>query len=399
MATVRNGSPRRKAPARKTSRLVDDVDAFIARYVIMTDAQRCAVALWIIHTHLVQHCAQTPYLSITSPEKQCGKSRLLDVLNQLTARPWLVAMPSEAVVYRYIEAQKPTLLLDEVDAIFAPKQAAQHEGLRALLNAGNRRGATVPRALNGGADLVEFSTFCPKALAGIGSLPETIADRSIYIRLRRKRPDEQVERWRDAEVKPGGTALREQIAAWAKQHGRKVGAEHPEMPEQLSDRMQDGCESIVALADALGCGDRARTSLVELLTGVRLDTHEVFRMRLLSDVRDIWRERERATGRVIRGISTNDLLAALCAVEDGPWADYYGRTFESKDLASLLKPYEVEPKPIRPPSRRVDGKIVKGKVFKGYRRADLYDVFQRYVPDDAAGNRVTEGNRDPKRRS
>jgi hypothetical protein len=360
----------------------------------MTDAQRTAVALWVIHSHLVEHCAQTPYLSITSPDKQCGKSRLLDVLNQLVARPWLVAMPSEAVVYRYIEAYKPTLLLDEVDAIFAPQQAAQHEGLRALINAGNRRGAKVPRALNGGADLIEFSTFCAKALAGIGSLPDTIADRSIYIRLQRKKQDEVVERWHSRDVEPAGTALRDQVAAWAKKHGKQIGAARPDMPTQLSDRMAEGCESLVATADVLGCGDRARQALVELLAGVRLDTHEVFRARLLTDLRDIWSARERTAGRPIRGLSTVKLLAALCAIEDGPWASYYGRTLEPKDLATLLRPYEVEPKPIRGPSRRVDGEIVKGKVEKGYKRADLYDVFARYVNDDpSGGNRVTGGNR------
>ena len=45
-----------------------------------------------------------------------------------------------------------------------------------------------------GADfeLHEFKVFCPKALAGIGKLPDTLEDRSISIELRRKRPAEKL---------------------------------------------------------------------------------------------------------------------------------------------------------------------------------------------------------------
>jgi hypothetical protein len=68
--------------------------------------------------------------------RRSGKTRLLDVLELLVANPWRVITPSEAVVFRKIDADSPTLLLDEVDAIFSPKANGTTEGLRALLNAG-----------------------------------------------------------------------------------------------------------------------------------------------------------------------------------------------------------------------------------------------------------------------
>ena len=97
----RTGQERRSGQRRppEGQALLDEVMAFLARYVVMTDAQRLVIALWIVHTHLVQHVEQTPYLSITSPDPECGKSRLLEVLNQLVARPWMTVRPSEAVAY------------------------------------------------------------------------------------------------------------------------------------------------------------------------------------------------------------------------------------------------------------------------------------------------------------
>src|SRR6266536_2879762 len=122
-----------------------NLDALIARYLVLSPEQRTVVALWIIHTHAVQHFEQTPYLSVTSPEKQCGKSRLLEVLELLVARPWMVVAPSEAVLYRHIDATTPTLLLDEVDTIFNPRMQDRYEPHRTLLNSGHRRAIRVPR--------------------------------------------------------------------------------------------------------------------------------------------------------------------------------------------------------------------------------------------------------------
>lgn len=362
----------------KRTLLVEDVAAFIGRYVIVSDAQRMVIALWAIHTHLVQHVEQTPYLSITSPDPECGKSRLLEVLQELVARPWMAVRPSEAVAYRNINDRRPTLLLDEVDTLFSPRQEGQHEGLRAILDAGHRRGATVPRSADFGKRVEEFSPYCAKALAGIGSLPDSVARRAIYIRLQRKRKDETVERFIRRDVAPVAAALREQAAAWAAQNGKKIGAARPEMPEQLSDRMQEGCESLVAIADACGCGETARAALVELLaTGGRLDTHDAFRVRLLKDLHEIWTERERKDGRRARAISTADLLTALHQIDDGPWHRFYGRQLEANDLASLLRQYNVTPTTVK----------VRGRAIKGYKRDHMMDVFERYVGDGGnAGN-------------
>jgi hypothetical protein len=56
-------------------------------------------------------------------------------------------------------------------------------------------------------DVRGFSTFCPKAVAGIGCLADTVADRSIPIRLKRKLPSEKVDYLDDDQVRPVAESL------------------------------------------------------------------------------------------------------------------------------------------------------------------------------------------------
>jgi hypothetical protein len=80
--------------------------------------RRTALALWIAHTHALAGAHATPYLLVVSPERRSGKTRLLEVVELLVADPWSVAGVSEAAMFRKIASQRPTLLLDEIDAIF-----------------------------------------------------------------------------------------------------------------------------------------------------------------------------------------------------------------------------------------------------------------------------------------
>lgn len=353
----------RLAPAslRNQSRLVYDLMAFIRRYVVMTREQLLVTALWIIHTHCIQYVEQTPYLAVTSPEKRCGKSRLLETIELLSARSWSTIMPSEAVVYRKVHADVPTLLLDETDAIFNPRTADRYEGLRALLNNGHRRGAKVPRCIGTTMKIAEFNTFCPKVLAGIGTLPDTVADRAIPIRLERKTKDESTAPFKRREVKPDADALRKRIEKWASKSGQEIAKAAPDMPSTLNDRMQEGCEALVAIADLQRCGSQAREALVMLFEGERLDDQESMRLRLLRDIRTAFGDSRR--------ISTSALLGKLIAIDDAPWQSYYGRGLDARDLASLLRHYDIQRTTIR----------IGGKVAKGYKRDAFHNAWERYL--------------------
>jgi hypothetical protein len=170
--------------------ILEGVRRLLCRYIVCSnEAQVTAVTLWVAHTWVIDAFDYTPYLQISSPVKRCGKSRVFDCLKLLCAKPWVVVSITEAVMFRKIEKDAPTLLLDEVDAIFTAKNGDDgKEALRALLNAGFERRATVARCVGPDHKLREFRVFCPKALAGIGKLPDTVADRCIPIIMARRKP-------------------------------------------------------------------------------------------------------------------------------------------------------------------------------------------------------------------
>jgi len=138
--------------------------------------------------------------------------------------------------------------------------------------------------------------------------------------------------------------------------------------------MKEGCEPLVAIADALGYGPQARAALVELLTVERVDSQETMRIRLLRDIRSIWDAAEKKKGKRIRAMPTARLLERLHAIEDASWGNYYGRTLEARDLSKLLGQYEIEPTTIY--GGKKSGKEIRAK---GYRRDDLADAWERYL--------------------
>jgi hypothetical protein len=175
--------------------ILDDIVHFVRRFVVLDEGQADAVALWIAHTHAIEAAETTPYLAISSAEKKSGKSRLgLEVFQLLVREPLPSMNISDAALFRAIEELSPTLLLDEADAVI---KAREREELRGLLNAGYRRGAVAYRM--GGTNrskLERFKVFSAKAFIGIGNfLPDTLVDRSIPIRLKRRTREEPIERF------------------------------------------------------------------------------------------------------------------------------------------------------------------------------------------------------------
>lgn len=349
------------------SNLVDDLIDYIDRFMVLTADQCRVIAVWIVHTYCLDAVEETPYLSITSPDPECGKTRLVRILEVLVDDPWVTILPSEAVLYREIDNRQPTLLLDEIDTIFSPKTADKYEPIRALLNSGNRRGATIPRCI-GTTGNVHFSTFCAKAIAGIGVLPDTIASRSIPIRLQRKRKDQKVEHFLLRIAVQEAAPLVERIVAFRDVHLADIEGQFPAMPEALSDRMTEATESLGRIADLLGCGEAFRGSLVALLSADRPDRTETMRHRLLRDLKDIYAANLNGAS----GLHTRNIIDYLRQIEEAPWKTYYGRGVGPNDVASLLRHYEVHPKNIR----------VGDELRKGYSADDLHPVWERYLNDE-----------------
>ena len=362
--------------------LADTLDAaasFLRRYIVFADGlQVTAVALWVAHTYVSHFFDTTPYLNVGSAQPECGKSRLLEVVEPLVSMPWLTGLPSEAVLYRKIAADRPTLLLDENDPIWKGKGSDRAEGLRAILNMGNRRGATVPRCVGDDHAIQEFPVFCPKALAGVGDLPDTLASRSIRVELKRKLPGEHVERFRRRDVVGAAAGL----AASLRWHtGRLDLAEvRPKIPDELTDRAADGWEPLFAIADAAGGNwpEDARDAAKAL--SVRPGNSDgALSIRLLADIKDVFAHA--STDRIF----SRDLLAALAMIEDAPWGEMPGRSgrpLSAHALGRLLRPYGISSRDVRiPPTNG-----------KGFLAEDFVDVWARYTSETTPEHRSNGDN-------
>jgi hypothetical protein len=348
------------------SAMLDRILEYIRRFVSLSESQARVVALWTVHTYLLAAAYATPYLAITSVEKQSGKTRLLEVLETLAANGWLTGRVTAAVLIRKIDAQQPTLLLDESDAAFGGEKDFA-EALRGILNTGHRRGgrsSCCDRSASG-FSCRDFSTFCPKAIAGIGKLPGTVADRSIPIRLKRAAPGECIERFRLRDVEAESNALRDQLSAWCCSVGQLLSNARPDLPESLTDRQQDGAEPLLAIADAAG-GDwpeAARRSLVELCTEAQLSDDSVGKQ-LLADILTVFESR------AVDRLSSVELVAALVEIETSPWSEWlHGKPQTPTRLAKLRKGHGIAPHSIR----------IGDQTPKGYTREDFRDAFLRYL--------------------
>ena len=171
--------------------LVPELTGAILKYVVLTENDALAVAMWILHAYCFDAFACTPRLAITAPEKRCGKTTLLDVIGLLVPRPLSTANISAAATFRTIEAVRPSLLIDEADTFLS-----ENEELRGILNSGHRKGGQVIRTVGDDFEVRAFSTHTPVAIAQIGKLPDTLADRSVHISMKRRAPGETVSRLR-----------------------------------------------------------------------------------------------------------------------------------------------------------------------------------------------------------
>ena len=349
--------------------LLDKLRTAIRKYVILPDDHAVdAVTCYIAATYGVAAWEHATRLMILSPEKRCGKSRLLDIIEATCHNPLITVNISPAALVRSITDDPPTLLLDEADTVFGSKKAADNnEDLRGILNAGHQRSRPYIRWDAATHSPEKCPTFSMAVLAGIGNMPDTIMDRSVIIRMRRRAPDEQVAPYRRRRDEPPLRKLGQQIGRWVRRHLAQLGAAEPDMP--VEDRAADTWEPLVIIADAAGGSwpERIRTACREMVSAADDDSSESsLRLTLLRDLQTVFGDAQ--------NLHTNTILARLHALEDSPWGDLYGRPMTSNDLAKMLKPYEVKPTDVR--------ETGTGPNRKGYRRADLHSAWVRYLPRD-----------------
>jgi putative DNA primase/helicase len=328
--------------------ILDTIYKVALDYVIMPEKSAIAFSLWTLLTYSYNAFRILPVLGIVSPEKRCGKTRLLEVLSGLAYRAFPSSNLTPATIYRVIEKYRPCFLIDEADT-FLPN----NDELRGVLNSGHSvKNAFVTRINPDTMEPERFSTWGPKAIALIGRLSGTLStlnDRSIIIGLKRKLLTEKVKRL-DLDFDIRHLDLRRKCLRWASDNmDRLKKAANPQMPDIDNDRALDNWTPLLAIADLAGgeWPEKAQSAMVKIEAGKEDDSARVI---LLQDIKKVF------DNCGCESLWTENLLDALKAMEDRPWSEWKkGKPLSAASLSKLLKPFEIKPGQLKRDGKNKNG--------------------------------------------
>ena len=207
------------------------------------------------------------------------------------------------------------------------------------------------------------------ALAGIGTMPDTITDRAVNVTMRRRAPGEEVAQFRARRDGPILEKLRERLAEWASWHFEQLTDAEPEMP--VEDRAADTWEPLVAVADAAG-GHWPRTARAAcwalVSAAADADDDRSLGTKLLSDIAVLSPKHTSLSSRPTSW-SVNCVSA-----KTSPWGEY---DLSTSKLAYRLREFGIKP-----------GHDTTGRI-RGYRLEDFGDAFRRYTRQNPSSRQET----------
>jgi hypothetical protein len=366
------------------AQILDDISALIRQYLFCSEDQLTVLALWVVHTYGFEYFSVTPYLNICSPESQSGKTVCMSLLDLLCHKPWMPSGLTPARLISRLTNSQPTLLLDNWDTFF---RASDSQSIVGFLNAGSAYGNRFvtrpdhrdsdesihrnrygyPVVTRPGNQESDKSIFCPKAFAGQGRLPASLADRCLSIVLQRRKPTEPaLPFWRDI-VSKDVFRLVEPIPAWLNKNAgalREAAFMFQYSPwSSVSMHQHDLVAPLRALAQLAG-GQWPRkitNALVRIFNAC--PTPPTVGIQLLSDIRSFFRERHDPPK-----IHTTPLLEHLNALEDRPWTK---KKLTPNGLRLILQNFPIH----RSSSQRI------GKDnFKGFTLQHFVKSWELYLP-------------------
>ena len=346
----------------KRAHPLDEVESLLRKTVILkSDSHFFALALWIAYCHAIFEFDFSPRLGIWSPEKRCGKSLLLEIIQHLTPNSIMTSSITAPALYRMREKDESLVfLIDESDTVFGRNGNKERaEALRGIVNSGFKRGSDVIVCDVKTNEPRKFPTFGAVVLAGIGttSIPDTITDRSVLIEMRRKRADESITEFESDEVEGLFYPVRDYLREWMSINRSRLRPLRLTLPPELNSRAKDTWKPLFKIAELSGEMWKARAVKASCELSVQDEGSDdgSLSLRALSDIREFFTSER---------MSSRDIINALRAIEDAPWA--YMTSFNFHTLAFYLKNYGIKP--------RSFGNS------RGYVRADFEDAWGRYLP-------------------
>ena len=172
--------PNEPEPYESTEKLFEEIKDFLYTHLETPKSDDLTViAAWILHTWTLEKSDTTAYLFFYGVFES-GKSRALELLQELGFRAWLATGITTATLFRAVEEWQPSLLLDESETFINRPE------ISGLLNAGYKRNTIVPRQTqkaDGTYETEWFDLFCPKAIAGTEDILRTTKSRCITFKM------------------------------------------------------------------------------------------------------------------------------------------------------------------------------------------------------------------------
>lgn len=342
--------------------LVNELISIIKQHVILRDEEAIAIAYWILQTYNINAFTFAPRLLIISPEKRCGKTTLLQLLEMLCYRAWSVGNCTPAVLYKVIEQEQPTVLMDEADSFFN-----SNNDMRNIINVGFQNKFGVARSGGKNFEAIKsYKVFAMMAIAAINTLPDTIMDRGIKIGMRRKLAHEKTLPLRERVYKNKFDLIRSKCRKLMLEIGTPAGEKIIEDISGLNDRACDVWEGMISIADLLGDKERVVKAAIKLSHDTSTDSESIKNI-LLKDILHIFQKYS------FCDVSSANLIEELVSIEASPWSEISkGKPLTPHKLAFLLKEYKIS----------TFQKNECGKNVNHYGYSSFLDTFERYIPDE-----------------
>ncbi|MBT5384025.1 MAG: DUF3631 domain-containing protein [Kordiimonadaceae bacterium] len=342
--------------------LLDDIVTIIRSHLVLPDGVAEAIALWLMSTYSIDCFRIYPKLFVFSPIMRCGKTTLLEVLSGFAQRSLPVSGITPAVVYRTIENEQPTLIIDEADQHL--KNASGD--MAAILNSShNQSTARIMRSKPKTLEPEYFSTWAPMVIAAIGVLNATIMDRSIIISLKRITGQQKKNLSKiPIDFTKQTLPMRQKLLKWAIDNELDILNNNIEPPDIGNHRAQDNWSPLFTIAALISPAWENKCDTAYRLLEASKSNNDP-RSMLLKDIDAIF---QTYSG---KNIKSEDLINALTAKSDSIWTEYNsGRSITPRGLAALLKDFGIKPKTIRQGSNASN---------RGYEVTDFNDALKRYI--------------------
>lgn len=346
--------------------LATDIERWLGRYVeLPSEAHMRVASKFVLHTWTFEAFHVTPYLYVYSNKPASGKTRFLELLSILCRSARRADDMTPSVMFKLISRESPTLLLDEIDTVWA---GSRNDPKRRIMCTGYKKGGSAWREQ--ARELIEFQTFCAKVLCGInnGFMPETVRSRCIPFEMQRKTKLSKVERFNEHQVasSPEVDNLLDRIMRFREDFMADITAQRPLPMTELSDRQDEIVEPLLAIAGVLGTEQQLREDLRSIFAGAATSMPDP-RQQILRRIRAAFE---------IEGRQERVSTEFLC--------DCLGNSFNGRNLALWLEPFGIAPQDLR----------FGNQVLKGYLRQDFQRVWEIYLEPDAEVHNIDEGRKE-----